>query len=547
MVTYIIQLSVFLLLFWGVYELFLKKETFFTYNRWYLLLTPIISALLPFLSFNVLESYAVEAQQLVQLPAVFIGDPVFQEIPNQTITNPTNSISFFEKYAWWLAYGLGVLISLLLFIKKIFQFQQFRKQGKISYLNDLKLVEVQDSSMACTFFKTIYLGSDLAETEKAQILKHEQVHAQQYHSLDLLFFEILKIAIWFNPVVYFYQKQITNLHEYIADAEATKNSDKKSYYESLLKVAFGSEQISFINQFFNHSLIKKRILMLQKSKSARAAKFKFLILIPLIFAMLTYVSCSDTTNLTDGENENMEVPTPPTPPAPPQALSQEDAELVNQLESEIQQMDENGKSFFEISEAFMIEKDKHIISKEAFYRMRVFSEWMFQSNKERKLAEGTWTEEDESNHQKMMQEALAQSYEDYVEYRKSQPEKENTSTEGIPFTAIETVPTYPGCENLDNAAAKKCMSEQIKNFINQNFDTNAVKPYAEKGTNRIYVRFAITKEGTIDNIQARASSPELEAEGKRVVALLPKMKPGESDGKPVGVLYSLPIIFQVGE
>ena len=547
MVTYIIQLSVFLLLFWGVYELFLKKETFFTYNRWYLLLTPIISALLPFLSFNVLESYAVEAQQLVQLPAVFIGDPVVQEIPNQTITNLTNSIGFFEKYAWWLAYGLGVLISLSLFIKKIFQFQQFRKQGKVSYLNNLKLVEVENSSMACTFFKTIYLGSDLAETEKDQILKHEQVHAQQYHSLDLLFFEILKIAIWFNPVVYFYQKQITNLHEYIADAEATKNSDKKSYYESLLKVAFGSEQISFINQFFNHSLIKKRILMLQKSKSARAAKFKFLILIPLIFAMLTYVSCSDTTNLTDGENENMKVPTPPTPPAPPQALSQEDAELVNQLESELQQMEESGKSFFEISESFMIEKDKHIISKEAFYRMRVFSEWMFQSNKERKLAEGTWTEENESNHQEMMQKALAQSYEDYVAYRKSQPKKENTSTEGVPFTAIETVPTYPGCENLDNAAAKKCMSEQIKNFVNTNFDTNAVKPYAEKGTNRIYVRFAITKDGTVENIQARASSPELVEEGKRVVALLPKMKPGEKDGKPVNVLYSLPIIFQVSE
>ena len=144
MVTYILQLSVFLLLFWGVYELFLKKETFFTYNRWYLLLTPIISALLPFLSFNVLESYAVEAQQLVQLPAVFIGDPVVQEIPNQTVTNPTNSISFFEKYAWWLAYGSGVLISLLLFIKKIFQFQQFRKQGRVTYLNDLKLVEVKD-------------------------------------------------------------------------------------------------------------------------------------------------------------------------------------------------------------------------------------------------------------------------------------------------------------------------------------------------------------------------------------------------------------------
>ena len=543
MVTYIVQLSVFLLLFWGVYELFLKKETFFTYNRWYLLLTPIISALLPFLSFNVLESYAVEAQQLVQLPAVFIGDPVVQEIPNQTVTNPTNSISFLEEYAWWLAYGLGVLISLLLFIKKIFEFQQFRKQGKISYLNDLKLVEVQDSSMACTFFKTIYLGSDLAETEKDQILKHEQVHAQQYHSLDLLFFEILKIAIWFNPVVYFYQKQITNLHEYIADAEATKNSDKKSYYESLLKVAFGSEQISFINQFFNHSLIKKRILMLQKSKSARAAKFKFLILIPLILAMLTYVSCSDNTNLIDGENENMEVPTPPAPPAPPQALSQEDAELVNQLESELQQMEKNGKSFLEISEAFMIERDKHIQSKEAYYRFHVFMNWIKKHSKERDIENGDYNEKEF----KELWHGLFKPYEDYVAYRKSQPKKENTSIEGVPFTAIETVPTYPGCENLDNAAAKKCMSEQITNFVNKNFDTNAVKPYAEKGTNRIYVRFAITKGGTIENIQARASSPELVEEGKRVVALLPKMKPGEKDGKPVNVLYSLPIIFQVSE
>ncbi len=547
MVTYIIQLSIFLLIFWGVYELFLKKETFFNYNRWYLLLTPVISILLPFFSFNFLENYAVEAQHLIQLPAVFIGDNIVETTTIQATTNTTSSVGFLEKYGWWLAYALGLIVSLLLFIRKIFQFQQLRKRGEISFQGNLKLVEVPSSKIACTFFKTIYLGSDLSSREKEQILKHEQVHVQQYHSVDLLFFEILKIALWFNPVVYFYQKQITNLHEYIADAEATKNSDKKSYYESLLKVAFGGEQISFINQFFNHSLIKKRILMLQKSKSAQAAKFKFLILIPVLLAMLTYVSCSDTTNFTDSEDEKMEVPTPPSPPAPPEVLSQEDAKLINQLEEELESMVKNGKSFPEISEDFFKEKDKHIKSKEAFYRMRVFSEWMLNKNKNKKIAEGTWTEVDEKRYNYMLAKEYNQSYEDYVEYRKSQPKKENTSTEGVPFTAIETVPTYPGCENLDNAAAKKCMSEQITNFVNENFDTNAVKPYAKKGTNRIYVRFAITKDGTIENIQARASSPELVEEGKRVVAMLPKMKPGENDGKPVGVLYSLPIIFQVGE
>ncbi|MBW2962251.1 M56 family metallopeptidase [Mesonia aestuariivivens] len=550
MLGYIIQFSVFLLIFWVVYELFLKKETFFTYNRLYLLFTPIASACLPFISFNFLESYAVEAQHLVQLPAVFIGDPIINETTTQVTKTVTSSAGFLEKHALFIIYIVGAIFSAVIFIRKIFQFQQFRKKGAISYFKNLKLIEISNSKIACTFFKTIYIGNDLAENEKAQILKHEQVHAQQYHSLDLLFFEVLKIVLWFNPIVYFYQKQLTNLHEYIADAEATKNSDKKSYYESLLNLAFGSEQISFINQFFNHSLIKKRIVMLQKSKSARAAKFKFLILIPLIFAMLTYVSCSDTTNLTDGENENMEVltpPAPPAPPTPPEGISKKDAELINQLETELKQMREDGASFETIAKAYMTESNKHIKSKEAFYRMRVFSDWIFKNNKEKKIADGTWTEEDEKGHQEMREKGVNQTYEDYVAYRKTQPKKEVFTNDGIPFASIEKVPTYPGCEGLENDATKACMSEKIQNFVAENFNTTTVKPYAKKGNNRVYVRFAITKEGTIDNIQARASSPELAEEGKRVVAMLPKMKPGKNDGKPVSVVYSLPIIFQKDE
>ncbi|SHI42475.1 Signal transducer regulating beta-lactamase production, contains metallopeptidase domain [Mesonia phycicola] len=536
MVTYIVQLSVFLLLFWGVYELFLKKETFFTYNRWYLLLTPIISALLPFLSFNILESYAVEAQQMVQLPAVFIGDPVVQETPNETVSNVTTSISFLEKYAWWLAYGLGVLFSLLVFIKKVIQFQQFRKQGKVSYLNDLKLIEVENSSKACTFFKTIYLGSDLAETEKVQILKHEQVHAQQYHSLDLLFFEILKIAIWFNPVVYLYQRQITNLHEYIADAEATKNSDKKSYYESLLKVAFGSEQISFIHQFFNHSLIKKRILMLQKSKSARAAKFKFLILIPLIFAMLTYVSCSDSNSLT--QDSGIETSTISD-------LSEKDALLVHQLVDELEIMVENGSSLIDIAKTFVIVKEGNIKSEEEYYRFLIF---MNLTKNNRDIENRGFDKEEfiEDFDAKWKERYI--SYQDYVAYRKTQEKEEpKTSLETVPFTAIETVPVFPGCEGLDKDAAKKCLSTNISLVLNENFNSNNLKPYAQKGVNRIYVRFAISKEGTIEDIEARASSPELADEAKRVVALLPKMEPGKQDGEAVNVLYYLPISFQVDE
>mgnify|MGYP001352043812 CR=1 FL=1 len=535
MVTYIIQLSVFLLLFWGVYELFLKKETFFTYNRWYLLLTPIISALLPFLSFNVLESYAVEAQQLVQLPAVFIGDPVVQEIPNQTVTNPTNSISFFEKYAWWLAYGLGVLISLSLFIKKIFQFQQFRKQGRVTYLNDLKLVEVNNSSMACTFFKTIYLGSDLAETEKAQILKHEQVHAQQYHSLDLLFFEILKIAIWFNPVVYFYQKQITNLHEYIADAEATKNSDKKSYYESLLNVAFGSEQISFINQFFSHSLIKKRIIMLQKNQSSNISKFKFLLIVPMLMLMLTYVACSD-------DNSPEQLTTADVKGA-------SDEELKQSLRDELKIMQEEGVEFFEIADAFMIEKEKHVKSKEAFYRFQVYLEMIHQNAMERSMRDGTYNKEEDKEWQNQMN----QTYDEYVAYRKSQPVEievveDNSAYDNaseVPFAVIDKVPAFQECDQWVNDARKNCTSSEISKFVNKNFNTSLGKELGLKGVNRVIVQFRIDENGQVQDIKSRAPHPRLEEEAKRVISELPSFIPGEQNGKPVSVMYSLPIAFKV--
>ena len=123
----------------------------------------------------------------------------------------------------------------------------------------------------------------------------------------------------------------------------------------------------------------------------------------------------------------------------------------------------------------------------------------------------------------------------------------NLTEGGVPFAAVETVPIYPGCNETTNEVAKECLKDKITQFVNTNFDTNAVKPFAEKGTNRIYVRFAITKEGNINNIQARASSPELVKEAKRVVAMLPRMKPGEKDGEPVNVFYTLPILFQVSE
>ncbi|SDR67399.1 protein TonB [Formosa sp. Hel1_31_208] len=116
----------------------------------------------------------------------------------------------------------------------------------------------------------------------------------------------------------------------------------------------------------------------------------------------------------------------------------------------------------------------------------------------------------------------------------------------VPFSVIENVPIFPGCEKeKGNNAKKQCMSDKISKFVNKKFNTDLAGDLGLSGRQRINVIFKIDKTGNIVGVQARAPHPGLEKEAKRVINLLPKMKPGKQRGKAVTVPYSLPILFQV--
>lgn len=118
--------------------------------------------------------------------------------------------------------------------------------------------------------------------------------------------------------------------------------------------------------------------------------------------------------------------------------------------------------------------------------------------------------------------------------------------EDVPFAVIEDVPIYPGCENLkNNDQRKKCMSEKISSYVNKEFDTDLGAELGLTGINRVIVQFRIDEKGNIGQVRARAPHPRLEQEAVRVIKSLPKMQPGKQRGKPVGVMYSLPIAFKV--
>ena len=117
--------------------------------------------------------------------------------------------------------------------------------------------------------------------------------------------------------------------------------------------------------------------------------------------------------------------------------------------------------------------------------------------------------------------------------------------EDVPFSIIEDVPVYPGCKG-NKAQLKKCLSEKVQKLVAKKFNVDLAQDLGlSPGKKRIFVMFKIDKNGNITNVQARAPHKRLEAEAKRVVGLIPKMKPGRQRGRPVGVKYSLPITFIV--
>ena len=140
----------------------------------------------------------------------------------------------------------------------------------------------------------------------------------------------------------------------------------------------------------------------------------------------------------------------------------------------------------------------------------------------------------------------AKQDEKIVEVKEIREEVVEEEIADVPFAVIENVPIYPGCENeKGNDAKKKCMSSKISEFINKKFNTDLASDLGLDGRQRIAVQFKIDKNGKVIDVRARAPHPRLEKEAISVVQSLPNMTPGKQRGKPVGVLYCLPIVFDI--
>lgn len=270
---YILQVNIYLVVFYGFYKLLLDKETYFLLNRIYLVAAGVLSLAIPFLRFEWFTTQP--AVQPVYTGVVQINDLITQmavvkDAPERF--NLGNTVVFI--------YLAGMLFFVIRFIVQLISVQILLKTKK--------------RGAAFSFFKKKVVDQDLPEVQTIQ--KHEEIHIRQWHTLDVLFFEVLGIIAWFNPIIYLYKTTIKHIHEYLADEEAASfQGDKEQYALLLLSSAFGIPANTLTNSFFNKSLIKKRIYMLHKQRSRKTAILKYGMFVPL-FAVTLIMSSATIRN-----------------------------------------------------------------------------------------------------------------------------------------------------------------------------------------------------------------------------------------------------------
>jgi len=271
---YLLKSGTVVTIFYICYKIFLQKETFFQSNRYFLITGIIVSTLIPLLIIPIYIT--IEPQETSW---------IFNQITTTNIDNTDSSFNWIQLST--MIYFLGISLFGLRLCIQFFSLASLILRNKKYRSGKYIHVIVKDDISPFSFFNWIVYNPELfSEPELEQIITHEKVHANQYHSLDILLMQIATVVFWCNPLIWFYKKEQQQNLEFIADSKAQEKSYcNKSYQHLLLKASMPKYQMALTNNFYN-SLIKKRIVMLHKSKSNRFNQWKTAIIIPLLAIFL---------------------------------------------------------------------------------------------------------------------------------------------------------------------------------------------------------------------------------------------------------------------
>ncbi|MGI4020779.1 MAG: TonB family protein [Janthinobacterium lividum] len=516
---YLLLANLYLALFYGFYLLLLRTETYFMLNRIYLVSAAILSFFIPMMQSEWVKNLFIT--QKVQQTIYYIDPGFIYQISGKAESGFTISQVFTTVY--WL-------VSMLLLARLIYRFVLLKRY-----------MQAEQTNNAFSFFGKIKVDENLPQ--KDVILQHEQVHAIQFHSADVLLFEALTILNWFNPVIYLYRKTIKYNHEFIADRNAIDfGIDKSDYAMLLLSESLGVQSNHLVNSFFNQSLLKQRIMMLHKNPSKRSALLKYGLSAPLFVAMLIFTSATvseQRTILKLSEKINSD--------ATVREVAVDLSHQINVLPSSAAKLKLPTIIAQKLKGKVVNTFGKPLANVKVNYKQNTINTI---TNEDGEFEIPEYTEGSAVSFTNTDSVSLVRAFENIagklqiivIEDKKSAANRANmlivkspADSDVVSFASVEKLPMFPGGESaFGNYLAGAIRYPKIAKD--------------QKTQGRVIITFVVETDGSLTGIKVlRNIGGGCGPEAIRVLEASPKWIPGTQKGKPVRVAYTMPINFTLDD
>lgn len=535
-----------------IYHIFLSRDTLYSRNRIFILLSLILSLILPLISIETRVPHDLQV-----FGRDLTGMAISGTIPAQEIA--ANNFSFNWKNLLLIIYITGLVAAgLKLMVETISLFMLIVRKKK----DEKNIISLSDSKTSgFSAFGHIFIDKSLDPDEAEEIIRHEQKHLNRFHFFDILLAEILKIIQWFNPFVYLFDKSLRAVHEFQADEECLSSGIPVHSYQGLvMNQVFRSKIFNPSSSFSNPTLIKKRMIMMTKKRSKALANLKILLALPVLAVLLIIFStCSEkiiendtaiddvkptATAVISKSNEPevfVVVEEMPMFPGGDSALlaylalntKYPETAKANNIQGRVIirfcVTETGGVDLISVLKGVDPEIDKEAI--------RVVSTLpTFKPGKQGGKDVPVWYMvpisfglSDKSLMPPPPPPPPPSTEVATIDGIKVEKEKGDASLE--PFVVVEEMPMFPGGD--------PAMLDYIS--------TNIVYPGYAKANNisgKVILRFCVTENGNVDRATVmRGVHPSLDEEALRVVNTLPAFKPGKQKGKEVPVWYMVPVTF----
>ncbi|MDO5571899.1 MAG: TonB family protein [Bacteroidales bacterium] len=509
--AYMIKANAAIIIFYAFYRLLIFKNTYFNVRRFSLVSIILFSAIYPFVD---ISSWLAAKEPIYVMISPYLSEAVI------VADKPAVSQINIEM----IITNLYILISLLLFIRMIFQIGQIyylKYKSKQVYNNGKCLNVINGDSSPFSFFNMVFINPEkYEENELNQILNHEFTHVKEGHSIDVVLGEMVCCAFWFNPFVWLLKQEIRVNLEHLADNGVINHGAVPSEYQiNLLKITTAFSENKLVNNFYIPEF-KRRIKMMNTIKSKRKSLLKYAFLFPIALLLLF---ASNARAIVNHIHDNI--------------LSTEIVSTKDVIVSGVVKDDQN-QPLQGVSIIIENTNKGTLTNSEGEYKIEtpvssnlVFSYIGFASVK-KNVTENTKTLDVKLSKEAVVKdEVVAVAYSPKNQQTKKETKKDKKSNDDDVFTVVEQIPEFVG----GTGKLLEYMNNNVK------YPELALKNGIQ---GRVMVSFVVNKDGSISDVEVvRGVDPLLDEAAVKAIQGMPKWIPGKQKGQTVRVKYTVPVNF----